>query len=57
MMTERSQGFDFAGQRLVVTGAGGGIGRAVVRLAGRLGAEVVASDLRDSAALAADTSP
>ena len=48
-MTDRSQGFDFTGQRLVITGAVGGIGRATARIAAGLGAEVVVTDLAGSA--------
>src|SRR5690606_2451017 len=43
--------FDFADQRVVVTGAAGGVGRALVDVFKRLHAEVIAYDL-DGAALA-----
>lgn len=39
----------FAGKVIVVTGAAGGVGGAVARLMGRLGAEVVATDLPGAA--------
>jgi NAD(P)-dependent dehydrogenase (short-subunit alcohol dehydrogenase family) len=38
--------FSFAGQRVLVTGAASGMGEAVARLAGQLGAEVHGLDLR-----------
>lgn len=41
--------FSYAGQRVLVTGAASGMGEAVARLAGRLGAEVHGLDLRKPA--------
>jgi len=53
-MAERPTGFDLGNQKIVVTGAASGIGRAVARLAAERGADVVAADLRGSEAFAAE---
>lgn len=37
--------FDLTGQRVLITGAGGGIGTATARLCASLGAELILTDL------------
>ena len=37
--------FDFTGRRIVITGAGGGVGQALTSAFGNLGGEIVACDV------------
>ncbi len=46
--------FDLSGQRVLVTGAAGGIGAATARVCAGLGAEVLLVDVRSTEALAAE---
>lgn len=46
--------FDLTGQRVLITGAGGGIGSATARLCSSLGAETILTDLTAPKALAAE---
>ncbi|MGE0253607.1 MAG: SDR family NAD(P)-dependent oxidoreductase [Alphaproteobacteria bacterium] len=45
-MSKASQGFDLNGHRILITGAGAGIGRATAHLCAGLGASLVLADLR-----------